>query len=153
MGVSINGRIPIAGWFIRKNPNLKSKMDDNQVPPFQETSKCENRKAEGRVRTCTSHIHFEVCGLDLDWYWNDISNDCNPESLAPICRIRKLNPQWNRRGQSCMAYTQQLHTSLLSTCTYMYIENTKFYVICIFQSINQSINLSIYTHVETYYCI
>ena len=34
MGVSINGGIPIAGWFIRENGWFISKMDDLGVPPF-----------------------------------------------------------------------------------------------------------------------
>ena len=37
LGVSINVKSPIAGWFVRETP---IKSDDLGVPPFQETSIC-----------------------------------------------------------------------------------------------------------------
>jgi len=36
VGVSTYGESPVAGWFVRENPNQKETMDDLGVPPFME---------------------------------------------------------------------------------------------------------------------
>ena len=64
MGVSINGRSPIAGWFmIRKSYFNGQSMDDLGVCPFQETFKLVQAKAllcgiSRRYESLVKHVSF-----------------------------------------------------------------------------------------------